>query len=105
MRERTNGESVTIEVLRIAQQSLDEIAAADVMREVAEKRAAVRVVAHVLNDGSTVSVGLRPAQVLLGCLRECFQQQRLDVGLPRRIDDGLMRQQCVGGNKVWRRHT
>src|SRR5437870_2146065 len=73
VRERTEGESILVDILSVSPQSLDEIAAADVMRKVAEKGAAVRVVAHVLNDGAAVGVGLRPAQILLGCQREFFQ--------------------------------
>src|SRR5436853_2733661 len=51
VRECTEGESVLVDILSICEQRLDEIAAADVMREVAEKGAAVRIVAHVLKDG------------------------------------------------------
>ena len=98
VRERADGESVLGYIFCVSQQRLDEITAADVMREVAEKRAAVRVVAHILNDGSAISVGLRPAQILLGCRREFFQEERLDVHLPSGIDDGLMREDSVGVN-------
>jgi len=103
MRERADGESVLGDIFGVSQQRLDEIAAADVMREVAEKRAAVGVVAHILNDGSAVSVGLRPAEIFLGCLWELFQEERLDVRLPSRIDDGLMRKDGVGMNGGWQR--
>ena len=40
---------------------------------------------------------------LLYVLRECFQEERLDVGLPSRIDDGLMREHGVGVNRSWQR--
>ena len=73
VRQRAGGESVFVEIFGVSQQRQDEIAAADVVREVAEKRAAVRVVPHVLNDGSAIGVGLGPAQILLGCTRKFFQ--------------------------------
>src|SRR5437588_12948691 len=78
------------QVLRIAQQRLDEIAAEHVMREIAEEWAAVRVVAHVLNNCAPVGISLSPAQVLLRGLRISFQKQRLDVRLPGGVHDGLM---------------
>src|SRR4029077_4425548 len=98
MRKRAGGESVLIEIFRIPQQREDEIAAADVMREVAEKGVPVRVIAHILNDGAAVGVSLRSAQIFFGCLREFFQQQRLDVRLPNRIDNGFVREDSVGVN-------
>jgi len=102
MGERADGESELVEILGVSQQSLDEIAASDVMREVTKERTAVRVVPHILNDGTTVGEGLRPAQIFLGCLREFIQKERLDVRLPDGIDDGLMRQNSVGTNGSWR---
>ena len=66
------------------------------MREVAEEGAAIRVVAHVLNDGAAVGVGLGATQVFLRGLRIFFQKQGLDVALPRRVDDGFMRKDGVG---------
>ena len=98
MGEGAECESVFREILRIVQQSLDEIAAADVMREIAEERAAVGIVAHVLNDGAPIGVGLRAAQIFLGGLRKFSQQQRLDVRLPCRINDGFVREHRVGTN-------
>src|SRR5713226_8306437 len=103
MGERAHAESVLIEIFRVSQQSQDEIAAANVMCEVAKKGAAVWVVAHILNDGAAVGVGLCPAQILLGRLREFLQQQRPDVRLPSRIDDGLMGEDCVCVNGGWQR--
>ena len=98
MRERTEGESVLVGIFGVSQQRLDEIAAADVMREVAEKGAAVRVVAQILNNGAAVGVGLCPAQILLGCLREFLQEERLDVHFPGYIDNSFMSEDSVGVN-------
>ena len=91
MRERADGESVFVDVLGVPQQRLDEIAAADVMRKIAEKGAAIRVIPHILNDRTAISVGLCPAQIFFCGLREFLQEERLDVRLPRCIDDGFMR--------------
>ena len=69
-----DGKSVFIQVFRVTQECQDEIAAADVMREVTEKGAAVRVVAHILNNGAAVGIGLSPAQIFFGGLGKLFQQ-------------------------------
>src|SRR5438105_4744203 len=65
------------------------------MREIAKEGTAVRVVAHVLNDGAPIRVSLRPAQVFFGRLRIFFQKQRLDVGFPSGINDGFMRKDGI----------
>src|SRR2546429_2346134 len=93
MRERTKRKGVFRSVLRVVQQRPDEIAAANIMRQVAEKWAAVRVVAHILNNGAAVRIGLRPAQVLLRSLRILFQKQGLDVAVPGRVNDRFMGKQ------------
>ena len=59
MSQRADGEGVFVEVLRIMQQGLHEVSAPHVVGQIAEKMAAVRVIAHVLNDRATVGVGLR----------------------------------------------
>src|SRR2546429_5903283 len=98
MRERTDGEGVFVDILSVSQKRVDEVAVADIMREAAEKGAAVRVVAHILNDGAAVGVGLGPAQILLGCLRKFLLKERFDVRFPSRIDDGFVREDGVGVN-------
>jgi hypothetical protein len=98
MGERADGESVLRNVFCISQESQNEIAAADVVCQIAKKGAAVGVVAHVLNDGAAVGVGLRPAQILLRGLREFFQEQRLDVCFPNRVNNCFMREHSVSVN-------
>src|SRR6266853_1488292 len=99
VRKRAEGERVLNDVFGVPQQRKDEIAAADVMREVAEEGAAIWVVAHILNDRAAVSVGLRPAEILFGRLREFLPEERLDMRLPSSIDDGFVRENSVGMNR------
>ena len=96
MRERTKRKGVLCQVLRVVQQRPHEIAAANIMRQVAEKWAAVRVVAHILNNGAAVRIGLRPAQVLLRSLRILCQKQGLDVAVPGRVNDRFMGKHGIG---------
>ena len=50
---------VAVEVVGIAEKGQDKVSASHVVRQVAEEKAPVRVVAHVLDDGSAVCVAVR----------------------------------------------
>ncbi len=94
--ERAQGKRVFIERSGIAEQGQDEIAAADVVQEVAEEMAVVRVIAEVLNDGAAVGVSFGFAQ-LVGCgVGKAREKQRLDRRLPRGIDNGFVRENGIG---------
>ena len=93
--QRAQSERIFVEVLRFADQRRDEIAAADVMREIAEKAAAERIISHVLNDAASVSVGVRLLQFLRRRVGESFEKQLLEGGIPNRIDDCF-----VGENRI-----
>ena len=61
VRERAERERVLVDVARLADHRLDEVAGADVVQQVAEEMAAERVVAEILNHRSAVGVGARAA--------------------------------------------
>ena len=73
--QRAERERIFVQVLRFADQRRDEIATADVMREIAEKAAAERIISHVLNDAASVSVGVRLLQLLRRRVGESLQKQ------------------------------
>src|SRR5947207_14925007 len=77
-------------VLRIVQQRDHEITAARVVDQVAEELAPERVVAHILNNGAPISIGMRFNQLVRSSIGEMLQQERLQLVLPRRIDDGFV---------------
>jgi hypothetical protein len=66
------------------------------MSQVAEELAAEWVIADVLKETAALSIGVGFAQLVGGGLREAFQEQRLDLVLPKYIDQFLMREQRVG---------
>ncbi len=101
MRKGAQRESVFVQIFRIAQHGHHEIGAAHVMREVAEKHAAVRVIPHVLDNGSAKRVAMRFAQLIRRGIGKTFEQHRLDAGVPSGIDDGFVRKDGVRRN--WRR--
>ncbi len=89
MRESTEGKGVLVDILRVAEHGHNEIAAANVMSEITEKMAAVRIVAEVLYDGATIGIGLRGTQFFFGgvgifCLEQWFQM-RLPYGVNQRL--------------------
>src|ERR1700733_3692539 len=56
MRERTERECIFIQILGVPQECFDEIGASNVMYQVAEKMAAMRIISEILNDCPTVGV-------------------------------------------------
>src|SRR5262249_45789116 len=68
------------------------VAAAYIMRQLAEIAAAERIVAHVLDDASAIGMGMRPIQLFRCGVWEPLQQRGTNIGVPRAIDDGLMAQ-------------
>src|SRR5690348_9639738 len=65
------------------------------MRQIAEELAAVRVIAHVLNNGATIGKAVRLAQLFGSGIRKTLQEQGLETCVPRRINDGFMRKDRV----------
>src|ERR1700683_2472037 len=54
MRQGPESKRVVVDVVGIAQQRLDEVAGSNVVNQVAEKLAAERIVAHVLDGASAI---------------------------------------------------
>ena len=103
VRQGADSKSKFVDVLRIAQECLNEVAAANVMREVAKEGLSVRIVAHVLNDRASIGIGLRTAQIFLGSLWKFLEKQGLYVRLPGGIDDSFVGKDCVRANGRGRR--
>ena len=78
MRQGSQCESVFVDVLRLVKKRFDEIAAADIMGQVAKVTVAKRVIAHILNDAAPVSVSMGLDYICLRGVRIGAQQQLLD---------------------------
>ena len=86
-------ESVVIEIVRfagVAEKRADKISAADVMDDVAEFVAAVRVVAEILDDGAAVGVTVGGAEFVVSGVGETRKEQRTDAVFPSGIDNGFV---------------
>ena len=94
--ERAEREGVIVEILRIVQEGADEIGAANVVHDVAEFVAAVRVIAQILNDGAAVGVSVGGAEFVVRGVRKACQEQRADAFFPGGIDDGFVSKDGVG---------
>ena len=70
MRQRAQSERVFVQILRLRDLIQNEIAAADIMHQVAEQMAAERVITHVLNNGAAIGIRVRFAQIVVGSVRE-----------------------------------
>src|SRR5580658_1905622 len=89
-------ESVVVQILRIADQGADEIGSADVVSEVAEKLAAERVVAHVLNHGAAIGVTVRRLQLFGGGVGKSRKKKRFDRVVPGGVNERFVRENPVG---------
>src|ERR1700693_5719039 len=96
VRERSQGERILVQVCRIVNQVDDKVAAPNVMQQIAEKLAAERTIAHVLNDASAISIGVRLFQVGRCGFGEAAQKQTLDGGVPNRVDNRFMSENGIG---------
>ena len=64
MRQRAQRECILVQILRLANQVENEVAAADVVRQIAVELAAERIIAQILNDASAVGVSMRLGQLI-----------------------------------------
>ena len=87
---RPKRKRVTVKVLGIPEKSQDKVSTPHIVRQVAEKFISVRVIAHVLDDGAAVSVGVGLAQIVRGGVGKTREKERADVGIPGCIDDGFV---------------
>ena len=101
VRQCSQGESVVIDIGGVAQQRLNKIPAADIVRQVAEILAAEGIVPHVLHHRAAIGIGVGFAQILRGRARKTLQQERLNLFCPQKVDDLLVRQYRVGGGETW----
>jgi hypothetical protein len=91
--------SIIIQLLRfarVAEECKNKIAASHIVGEIAEKDAAMRVIAQALNNGAAVGVPVCLVQFVWCGMWEALEQNGLDVGIPSRVNDGFMREHGVG---------
>ena len=91
VRQCSESKGVVVYVLRIVDHGTDKISATDIMGEIAEEVASVRVVAHVLNDRPAIGECLRGIQLFVGCLRISLVERGAQIGVPDGVDDCLVR--------------
>ena len=92
MRRGAERKSVFIQSLRIVDQGLNQVGAAHIVRQIAEKMTAERIVAKILNDAAAICIGVRFLELVFACVRKALRQDgqyRVD---PKRIDDRFMSQ-------------
>src|SRR5208337_1181898 len=95
VRERSQCEGVLIGILALVQQFENEIPAAHVMHQVAEFLAPKWIIAKILDDRASIGIGVCVLDLIRGKIWEALQQQRLNLGGPRQVDDLLVRKNGV----------
>ena len=76
VRESAKGEGVFVDILAFEQQLAHEVAAADVVHQAAEFRAAEGVVPEVLDDGAAIGVGMGLGDLVLPIVRDSAASRR-----------------------------
>ena len=100
MRQSAQGERVFIDILAFEQQLANEVAAANVVHEVAEFPITERVVTEILNDGASIGVSMRLPDLIVRESRKSLEQKWLDFAAPEQVNDFFVRE-----NGVRRRST
>ena len=95
MRRGAERKSIFIQILRVVDQGLDQIGAAHIVRQIAVKMAAERIVAKILNDAAAVRVGVRFVELIFGSVGKTLRQNRQDCVDPKRIYNRLMGQDGI----------
>jgi hypothetical protein len=93
--ERSEGESVFIEIFGVSEQRFDEVGASNVVNQVAEEMAAVRVITEILNDCSAVGIAVGLPKLIMRCPGKALKQEWTDSGLPGRVNDRFVSQHRV----------
>jgi hypothetical protein len=82
VRQGAEREREIVQAAGLTNEGEDEVAGADIVREVAELLAAVRVITEVLDDGTAIRVAVRLFE-LLGCgVRIPREQRRFQFDVP-----------------------
>src|SRR5713226_3040218 len=98
VRQSAERECVFIQVLRIADQRLDEVAAANVVHQIAEEMTAVRIIAQVLNDRAAKGEAMSLAQFVGSGVWKALEEQRTNAGIPSSINEGFVRENRITMN-------
>src|ERR1700739_3806360 len=91
----TEGKRIFVQIMRLGDECENEIATPNIVREITKELAAEGIVAHVLNDGASIGIGVGLLQLLRSGAGKALQQQRLYTIGPGCIDDRFMREDGV----------
>jgi hypothetical protein len=95
MRQSTQRKGVLIQVFGLFDERDDEIAASDIVRQIAEELAPKRVIAHVLDDSAAINIGVGLQKFFRSRVGKACQEKRHNVVPPCRVDDSFVRQNAV----------
>src|SRR6185369_17810765 len=97
MRQRAQGEGVLVNILTLAQQFQHEVAAANVMHQIAELYAAEGIVAQVLDDGAAIGVGMRLGDLLFRESGIALQKEGTKGVSPEQVNNLFVSQDGIRG--------
>src|SRR5205807_57991 len=88
--ESAQREGVLVHIPAFEQKLAHEVAAAYVVHQITELRAAERIVAEILDDGAPIRIGVRLPDLILRQSRKSREQQGTDLIRPEQIYDFLV---------------
>ena len=103
--ERPQRESITVEIPGIMDEGQDEVSAPHIVHQVAEEKASVRIVAHILDNRPAVSVAVCFFQLLGRGLGKTLQQHGAYARVPCAVNDRLMSKNGIGPGFIWPTET
>src|SRR5258708_28609318 len=96
VRERAQGEGLLVCVLALQQQLANEVAAANVVHQIAEFHAAKGIVAEILDDGAAIDVAVRFFELVFRERWKSFEEKWAKVIGPHQVYDLLVGENGVG---------
>jgi hypothetical protein len=88
-------ESIFVQILGLGDERENKITATNIVRQIAKELTAEGIVAHVLNDGASIGIGMGLEQLLRSRLGKSAQEYGFDVVLPCGIDNSFMRKDGI----------
>src|SRR5712692_2063483 len=95
VRQSAERECVFIEILGIADQRLDEVAAANVVHQIAEEMTAVGIIAQILYDRAAKGEAMSLAQFVGSGVWKALQEHWTNAGFPGGINEGFVRENRI----------
>src|SRR4029077_6937874 len=81
--QRSQSKGILVRILTLQKQLSNEVTATDVVHQIAEFHASKRIVAEVLDDGSSIGITVRLLKLIFGQVRKTLEKERTNFTSPK----------------------